>query len=1476
MSALDDARSRLTETRAAKQQAQVRVRDAEAELRRLRRLHTNDDDQVRRAEAELGRAEAALEGVLRDERATRAAISAGLAEWIDTLPRDEFSGLDADCPIILFPVRLETRFIAQPAELRVRIYPDAIVADQHDGSLTSSEQALGRDYWRTAWNPERERDAWSALLRSTRAPRAAWIVQAMKPTNISERPAGEPVFQNVAPRVDAWSRATETRLLPDHWIALAFRDGAEVRRATSAPVQEPLALTLAPDAAEEELIELSDGIQIDRDFLWAFDFERAEEVGMALRLPLVADDLRRGFDRLIVLGVKTSLASEEGSEKLATLIDNHHYGRGFALVRQGTPTNNTGIAPSGYPPPTNADYSFDIERAASQVAEGTDAALLAAALGVPATVLAHVEGVGRTEQRSARAMNQALWPATLGYFIEQILTPAVSRAMMIETRRHFFEHVRGRGPLPAIRAGATPYGILPVTSIERWRVAENIRGLAARLPDLLRRASRIWLRLAADAPRVDRSNDPDADLLAVLGMDASTRGVRIREVFGPAHFFNLAHLLGLGDPSISFPEPPVVSELGLAGSGARLFAMLFGNVARRYRFPLVTSEPLSEATPLTSNYIRWIRESSVRSLFFRSLPRGEDWDRPLLSRMLRHGALTHYSGLSHELEVGAGLATQAERAEPELVRIVAGTEQRPTLIERFERAIPEVTGSASLGEFLTGASSPEAAREYRAALQELESLPTAELQRLFTETLDVCSFRLDAWITSLASQRLGELRERRSQGCYLGAYGWVEELRPRDVRRPSGGFVHAPSMSHAAAAAVLRNAHLSREGEALMQVKIDLSSARVRKALALFDGVRQGQPLGALLGYRFERTLHERNLDRYIEPLRRFFPLALDPTTPPEGPVDRVAARNVVDGLELRNAARAGTVPFGSGGLPASGPDRAALLSAFALLDEEVDAATDLLMAESVYRTVQGQAEVASATVSAGAGGARMPESEFVRSPRGGIVVTYRVALLFGEATAAPAGWVNEPTPRAMAEPSLDAWSAALLGDPATVRARLSVPDPTPSEPERRRERTVTLADLELRPIDVLFLDATEAAQRLVRVARTEVSDLTTVEVNFDTDPTWDRATIRTFPEILEVAAAIRATIAAARALEARDLIKTDKIMEDASDAAELEARATAARGLLEAVLISLRDALVAVLADPAAELDALREALFVAALFGAPGAVPEFGLEDDVAARRALLDQAAGIERLLTARLSVAANASTPLERLTALFDSGFVVLPRLAAPDPVELRRALDFGPSLVGDESEVLKWFQRMARVRPALARLRRIALVAEPLGAPPAAYEVAQLPHDDAGRWAALPFTDERRPSARTVSLVIQRALGAQPEGSLAGLLLDEWVEIIPSDVQNTGVAVHYDDPGAEPPQTILLAVPPPNSGWSLSLLSDIVGETLDLSKIRSVDTHLLADMARLLPGVYLASNMDDDTVSTNFLDTVMAEATLLEG
>jgi hypothetical protein len=173
------------------------------------------------------------------------------------------------------------------------------------------------------------------------------------------------------------------------------------------------------------------------------------------------------------------------------------------------------------------------------------------------------------------------------------------------------------------------------------------------------------------------------------------------------------------------------------------------------------------------------------------------------------------------------------------------------------------------------------------ALDALLTLPESTRQALLAEAMDLATFRFDAWATSLASRRLAALRQAHPTGVRLGGYGWVEQVRraapleavptpPPGVSTPlsprsatNKGYVHTPSLGHAAAAAVLRSGYLSQEHAAGEKpFAVDLSSERVHRAKWLLDGVRQGQSLSALLGYRFERGLHERGLDRYIHRFR--------------------------------------------------------------------------------------------------------------------------------------------------------------------------------------------------------------------------------------------------------------------------------------------------------------------------------------------------------------------------------------------------------------------------------------------------------------------------------------------------------------------------------------------------------------------------------------------------------------------------------
>jgi hypothetical protein len=314
---------------------------------------------------------------------------------------------------------------------------------------------------------------------------------------------------------------------------------------------------------------------------------------------------------------------------------------------------------------------------------------------------------------------------------------------------------------------------------------------------------------------------------------------------------------------------------------------------------------------------------------------------------------------------------------------------------------------------------------------------------------------------------------------------------------------------------------------------------------------------------------------------------------------------------------------------------------------------------------------------------------------------------------------------------------------------------------------------------------------------------------------------------------------------------------------AEADARATAAVAGLAAARDALARAIAGLASPPPGTPDPglapLLAALRGAALHGVPGAYPPPGTPP----REPLLARARSVEAELGRRLQAAAAAQSPEDRVAAVFGRGFVLVPRFRPGSATELTNALRLGPALVPDEADRLRWLQQAAPVRAGLGRWRTMALYAQCLGAPLPVFDVVQLPHEEPARWLALPFPPGERPPSGRVSLALYRVAAPAADAIWAGLLLDEWAERIPAAAETTGIAVHYDDPGAEAPQAVLIAVPPGDGAtWDLPTLEAILHETLDLAKIRTVDLELLGDYAQLLPAVYLAANAANDTVSTD--------------
>ncbi|WP_254764254.1 hypothetical protein [Natrinema marinum] len=393
---------------------------------------------------------------------------------------------------------------------------------------------------------------------------------------------------------------------------------------------------------------------------------------------------------------------------------------------------------------------------------------------------------------------------------------------------------------------------------------------------------------------------------------------------------------------------------------------------------------------------------------------------------------------------------------------------------------------------------------------------------------------------------------RADPGIYVGAYGFVEDLSADpDTETPE--YVHAPSQAHATTAALLRSGYRADEDADESPLATDLSADRVRDAMRLIRGVRRDQSLGELLGYRFERRLHEvttgdddaPNLMQYIGAFRAEFPALVDRVNrsderQTDGKDDarrELATFDVVDGSRLLESWD--EYPFGRDEFPQPESD------AYSALDEVVselattlDATGDLLTAESVHQLAQGNFERTGGSLDALSKGAPIPDPDVVETPRSTTGVTHRQFVVLSPETIAA-----DAPPRSAAEPTLAAWVDDQLPDLAAVECRVEYRWPATDETAESEERasptmreattTLSLDALTLGPLDVLELFGAEADE-----ARTEL------ESRLAYHAVRDRPTDPAVPLDADIHVALRETatdgaVAAAELLELARSLRT-------------------------------------------------------------------------------------------------------------------------------------------------------------------------------------------------------------------------------------------------------------------------------------------------------------------------------------------------
>ncbi|MGD9726183.1 MAG: hypothetical protein AB7G68_14895 [Nitrospiraceae bacterium] len=708
------------------------------------------------------------------------------------------------------------------------------------------------------------------------------------------------------------------------------------------------------------------------------------------------------------------------------------------------------------------------------------------------------------------------------------------------------------------------------------------------------------------------------------------------------------------------------------------------------------------------------------------------------------------------------------------------------------------------------------------------------------------------------------------------------------------GFIHAPSPEHADTAAILRAAWIGRQAggdndPGTLAVRLD--SPRVRGALALLEGIGQGDSLAALLGYQLERKLHDARLDPLIFKVRRLFPFKTDQ------PPNVFAA--TTDGMAVIQAWQSS--PGGWGGTSLSGQDRQHIEPLLVDLQSQFDALSDLLLTESVFQTVKGSPGRAAAALRTLNASGQVHNPEVVQTPQRGSLVVFRTGIVF-PGNNFLGKWGPTLTPKAAASPKLNNWMAGQLPNPTRV---IVTAIPAGGAPQKLK-----LSDLDVQPLDLMAMfpepnakveEASHLAWLAESLARKKLAlpAGASVTIDFASRAVAD-ANELTIGEIAPLVHQLAQLSAAARPVTAVDFLREGgqgaapafnaaaiqqafvKMVKTERQPETLSRRIAAAQADLEAGLAASATSDRAQAAWSAL-LDALAEGARWLVTNRALGMRRIVDIEQSQLLLQTAARTAADLQRMqadadtLIAELVAAPPAGkyAICERVAdRLFGKSLRLCPvvQLTNVPVVKQAQAADLSQNL--DLLSLENWQCQSALVHPVFRLYRQCALLREALAAPAAEQELTILqfnsPTAATGFWigaemrGAPPNADISQSFGGTLSFALELPKNWNPATALSGLVFDEWTEMLPSREATTGVAFHFNQPDTEPPQVILLAVcPAEGENWRWEYLTETILDIFERARKRLIDfDHVKSNaaLAHVLPAV--VAPLDRDNLSAN--------------
>jgi hypothetical protein len=922
---------------------------------------------------------------------------------------------------VLLPLRLETRF--NGTQLRLRIIPDEPWFDRHDPLPTALELddlerflTIVDDEPLGARTTPAVRAAWEEFATRHGPGRATWLVRTF-PESGERGPDGRRLVRRPPVLQEETRFAQIHEDFPDElqvWIA---RGGGAPALAATLPIRHDRLSLDPPDP------------NLPDDRRWWTSWPEALSAGLAVEIEL--GDAGNDIDALYVVGL--------GDADPAALFARHRDAGQLGLVEPGTPTNAVDGRPA-------ADLGTDLTkwlRLLGRTRGADSVRQLSRALTGDALVLGPMPGEYPPRRYWTRELVAGLWPALWG----SALSDALGLGNLVEyVAAWAADNVEPLGPLPVLRVGSQPYGVLPTTSLSLWRAAEGDPVVEAVLRGHLIDLRGRWARAAEAARGTVEGTDADG-LVDLLAHPPISPGYAVRTLH-PMELWLLS-LIATGHrmnwrPLLDRWQEAVPTSLTLGIRPKRRYSAR--GWTRRVRLPMVTPAALPEGETVRDVLLALITLAGTQPATFVSTAAV----RAALARSTA-SLLLRLAIRSLQVAIGDVGRAKLDIRPPKLEPFAAPTDQ-PTELSKW---ISEVTP-----DDLAAPEGPAVA--YRRVIDGLTNLalgrspgaadrglPLEPMEAMLAATIDCATHRIDAWVSGPARRRLRD-QQRARERCRLGAYGWVDQPRPGRPGPTPGGLLHAPSDVQALTAALLRDRAVNDPEPARWHM--DIASAATRDAARLAEEVRRGAHPAEALGREVERAIGDATL---IYPLRRRYPIR-----------GAHAGRRVVDGqrvlaedprtLDLPPAARAALEP----------------------LRAVVDVYADLLVAEAVHHVVEGRAATAGAALDAAAGLARPPDLEVLRTRREGRAVETTCVIALPDV----------PLPDLPADPdALAAVRPARIADPAAaalLRERLGGGGDwrwqvahAGGEPV-----TITLAELGLEPAEALALGLGDL-ERLVLAA---------------------------------------------------------------------------------------------------------------------------------------------------------------------------------------------------------------------------------------------------------------------------------------------------------------------------------------------------------------------------------------------------------